>query len=57
MPNPMYKHQMPTEVLKDEIVALREQLREMTKERDQYRKWYDEAMERNASLVREHEGC
>lgn len=26
MPNPMYKHQMPTEVLKDEIAELKQQL-------------------------------
>jgi len=55
MPNPMYKHQMPTEVLKDEIAALREQLREMERERDQYREWYDEAADKLAEINRGHE--
>lgn len=32
MPNPMYKHQMPTEVLKDEIAELKKTI----DERDEY---------------------
>lgn len=56
MPNPMYKHQMPTEVLKDEIAELREKLEQMRVERDRFfnacEEWEMKFHERGAEIDR-----
>lgn len=48
MPNPMYKHQMPTEVLKD-------QLDEMKKEIDRITREYDERIDEKDTRIAELE--